>query len=704
MNDRLPSVDFHAQHGAFGAYGSFTLGKHGATGGFTVHDGRRPGNDDVYVGILHEDGHLKLLPFFKAAGRDTQAFAIRENEPELRVESISPEDIVRRMGFGTDRWEAPGLAFELDTPLWPVPDPAQGEAEPFATACLPAVTGRLQVDNSLGTKPVLAVFGLCGEEQGLTMLNEAGMCAILRQEREGMAVPECPGLVPFAGFALEKCFGKDLLVRPPHLLGACTGFSVRVEAGQKLDLPLALGWHVAGLASAGISSRYAYLKHHTSLPAVLRTALDQEPERHRRSQEMDAELEHQESSPERRFLLSHAVRAYFACSELLRSEPTGELLYVVNEGEYCMMNTLDLSIDQAFFEQAFFPWTTEQILEQFADRYAYRDRVNLLGATSCDGGVSFTHDMGVRNVFSPAGTSSYEVSGKDRCFSFMTCEELCNWLLLFCLHTRAGNARQDWAREHLALLKECQESLLLREHPDPSLRRGRFETDSSRCGLGAEITTYDSLDASLAHARGSVYLSLKAWACHVGLARLLANLGEIPASHLSETAALRFADAVASLPEIFEGCLPANFEASQSTVLPAIEPLIYPWWWEDRDAVAETGRFSSLVHRLQRHAVAALRPGICLSPEGAWRLSSSSSMTWMSKTFLCQAVTEQVFGLSCDTQADALHARWQREGMGIWGFVDQIVDGHDVGSRLYPRGVTAWLWLTEEKIPVRAKA
>ena len=79
-------------------------------------------------------------------------------------------------------------------------------------------------------------------------------------------------------------------------------------------------------------------------------------------------------------------------------------------------------------------------------------------------------------------------------------------------------------------------------------------------------------------------------------------------------------------------------------------------------------------------------------------------MTWMSKTFLCQAVTEQVFGLSRDAQADALHARWQRDGMGIWGFVDQIMDGHDVGSRLYPRGVTAWLWLTEEKIPVRAKA
>jgi hypothetical protein len=539
----------------------------------------------------------------------------------------------------------------------------------------------------------LAVLGLCGEEQGIAFVEQEGHSFLLRQAREGIAVPRHPGLKPFAGFALEKCFGKGLEVRLPHLLGACAGFCVRVEAGEQLDLPLALGWHVAGQATAGLAARYAYLPHHADLPAVLRTALEQEPERHRRSLEMDAELERDEPSSERRFLLSHAVRAYFACSELLRTESEERLLYVVNEGEYCMMNTLDLAVDQAFLEESFFPWTTENILQWFARHYSYRDRTRLLDGTSCEGGIAFCHDMGVRNVFSPQGSSSYEVSGKDRCFSFMTCEELCNWLLLACLHTRAGSVRQDWASRNLSLLREGLESLLLREHPDPAQRQGFFATDSSRCDAGAEITTYDSLDPSLARARGSVYLSLKAWACHTGLARLFERTGDSTAAHLAESASRRIAEAVTQLPEILDGCLPANFEASQSTVLPAIEPLIYPWWWGDRDAVAETGRFADLVHRLHKHAIAALRPGICHSPEGAWHLSSTSAMTWMSKTFLCQTVMEEIFGHPRDVHADAVHARWQREGMGIWGFVDQVMDGRDVGSRLYPRGVTAWLWL-----------
>jgi hypothetical protein len=31
-----------------------------------------------------------------------------------------------------------------------------------------------------------------------------------------------------------------------------------------------------------------------------------------------------------------------------------------------------------------------------------------------DGGISFTHDMGEMNQFSPSGRSSYEVAGLDR--------------------------------------------------------------------------------------------------------------------------------------------------------------------------------------------------------------------------------------------------------------------------------------------------
>lgn len=161
----------------------------------------------------------------------------------------------------------------------------------------------------------------------------------------------------------------------------------------------------------------------------------------------------------------------------------------------------------------------------------------------------------------------------------------------------------------------------------------------------------------------------------------------------SEDAARRIAQAIEAVPLLENGCLPAHFIGSQSAILPAVEPLIYPWWWNDADAVSSEGRFGPMVRRLQEHLVAALKPGVCISPDGAWRLSSTSSMTWMSKSFVVQAVMEKIFSMSPDLQVDAVHARWQREGVGGWGFTDQIVDGKDVGSRLYPRGVAGWAGL-----------
>ncbi len=120
-----------------------------------------------------------------------------------------------------------------------------------------------------------------------------------------------------------------------------------------------------------------------------------------------------------------------------------------------MMNTLDLSVDMAFYEARNNPWTLRNLLEQFADRYSYVDRLNrpasnagglelgnirdpelvkrlILPAEETDlpGGVSFSHDMGVAGQFSPAGSSSYELAGVIGCFSFMTAEQLLNWILI----------------------------------------------------------------------------------------------------------------------------------------------------------------------------------------------------------------------------------------------------------------------------------
>ena len=88
-------------------------------------------------------------------------------------------------------------------------------------------------------------------------------------------------------------------------------------------------------------------------------------------------------------------------------------LWLVNEGEYLMINTLDLTIDMAFFELMLNPWTVRNVLEHFVSHYSYEDEVfsQEVPDKLHKGGISFAHDMGVGNHFSPNGFSCYECAG-----------------------------------------------------------------------------------------------------------------------------------------------------------------------------------------------------------------------------------------------------------------------------------------------------
>ena len=85
-----------------------------------------------------------------------------------------------------------------------------------------------------------------------------------------------------------------------------------------------------------------------------------------------------------------------------------------------MMNTLDLSVDQMFWELDRNPWLVRNLLDSFVRHYSYIDHVKMrpMNAVSetnlAPGGISFAHDMGAHNNFSPQGTSSYELTGSER--------------------------------------------------------------------------------------------------------------------------------------------------------------------------------------------------------------------------------------------------------------------------------------------------
>ncbi len=223
--------------------------------------------------------------------------------------------------------------------------------------------------------------------------------------------------------------------------------------------------------------------------------------------------------------------------------------------------------------------------------------------------------------------------------------------------------------------------------------------DSSRTQGGAEITTYDSLDVSLGQARNNIYLAGKTWACYVALEKLFQEAGRGEEARLAgEQADLCAATLTGHMTDA--GYIPAVLEAGNtSRIIPAIEGLVYPYFTGCRAALEVEGRFGPYLQALRRHLNTVLESGDCLFEDGGWRLSSTSHNSWLSKIYLCQFAARQILGVQGDkvtARADAAHADWLTDSdNAYWAWSDQMVSGKAVGSRYYPRGVTAILWLEE---------
>ena len=109
----------------------------------------------------------------------------------------------------------------------------------------------------------------------------------------------------------------------------------------------------------------------------------------------------------------------------------------------------------------------------------------------------------------------------------------------------------------------------------------RSSTARRRAG-GQEITTYDSLDHSLAQTRNNVYIAVKSWASYRALALMFRELGD---GGRRRSAARELAAKVAGVvcDQAVDGVLPAIFEKSNpgytSRILPAVEGCAYPLYF-----------------------------------------------------------------------------------------------------------------------------
>ncbi len=686
---------YHTQHSPFGAFASFSIGLVDSPGGFG-QSLPRPSRQNVYVGFRAAGaGEWQLLPFLtppkSAEGNFTGEINAANTTHQFR--SIRPADYQRTLGWASDTWRADAarFGFALLSPFGEVPDPARMKRPEARFHLAPVIAGWIEYDNRAGAAPVELIFGVgsSGEETFRPLDDaDAGLAGFASGTRFGYTTKPGRDVSLRQGFSVLDPKHRDW--RGLLVIAGETALVFTVPAGTRKRFPLVLGFYAGGPATTGLTATYAYTRVFRDLEDVLRHGLATFARYERLAAARDRELARSRLSADQRFLVAQATHSYLGSSELLWHQ--GRPLWVVNEGEYRMINTFDLTVDHLFHELAWHPWSVRNTLDLFVRRYSYRDQH----------GLSFTHDMGVNDSFTPPGRSSYECDNLEGCFSHMTMEQLLNWVVCAtCYAAHTGD--RAWLRAQRKVLLACADSLHRRDHPDAARRDGLLKHDSDRVGHGAEITTYDSLDVSLGQARNNLYLGVKTLNAWVLLERAFASLGETGASADARATADLLARTLTTKFEADTGFFPAVFEkGNRSRILPAVEGFVYPLFLGYRDAVDRRGRFAALFDQLSRHLRQALQPGVCLdSGTGGWKMSSTSTNTWFSKIAIAQHVVRQLFPEAMNEAAraaDRVHADWQRTpGCGRDAMCDQIRSdsGVSCGSRYYPRGVTTSLWLRE---------
>ncbi len=685
---------YHTQHSPFGAFASFTIGLVDAPGGFG-QSLRGPARQNIYIGFQNgPEAPWQLLPFLTPPKSQEGAFTGDTTvvQAPRGFNALRPADYQRTLGWASDTWRADQgrFGFSLLSPFGEVPDPAKMKRATARFHLAPVIAGWIEYDNRAGTSPVELIFGVGNGDDTLRPLGDT-----------------CADLAGFAGgrkFGYATAPGRDVALRQGFdvlepkfrdyrgllVIAGESALVFTVPAGKKRRFPLVLGFYAAGPVTTGLESAYAYTRVFTDLEDVLTHGLAEFARYEKLAARRDRELARSKLDADQQFLLAQSTHSYLGNTQLLWSK--GKPLWVVNEGEYRMINTFDLTVDHLFHELQWQPWAVRDTLDLFSRRYSYRDQL----------GLSFTHDMGVNDFFTPAGRSSYECDEIDGCFSHMTMEQLLNWVL--CAATYAAKTGDKaWLRANKKTLLACADSLHRRDHPDPAQRDGILKHDTSRAGHGSEITTYDSLDVSLGQARNNLYLAVKTLGSWVLLEHAFRDLGLKAAAQDARATADLLARTLTTKFESDTGFFPAVFEqGNRSRILPAVEGFVYPLYLGYRDAVAPNGRFAALFAQLRRHIGQALQPGICLDAgTGGWKMSSTSTNTWFSKIALAQHVVRRLFPEAMSPAAraaDKVHADWQRRpGCGRDAMCDQIRSdsGESCGSRYYPRGVTAYLWLDE---------
>lgn len=679
----MKNKSFYEHHSAFGAFSSFILGKFGMGGGFVLNDVKPP-NNNIYIGYK-KGSTIKILPFcssIRTAAEEEFTGEVANKAEKNKIEIIKEAEIERELKWASDKWTTGEFSFSIITPFGQVPNPEDMSPEEKKRVLAPVIFARISYDNRKGNSNVEMIFGVEGLKRKISEATSNLYFGGAEGRKYGFAIKATNDIRELSRLDVLSSWVEGNYEN--HGLGRAPSLIFNVPKGTEKTYTIAIATYDPAIITTGIETKFYYADLFSSLEDVLKFGLENQAYYIRKAKNRDKELENSNLNQYRKFIIAHATHSYYASSELMKRE-NGEPLWILNEGEYVMMNTFDLTVDHVFWEMKFHPWTITNTLDLFVEKYSYRDQL----------GLAFNHDMGTYDGFSPKGYSAYELPNLTGCFSYMTHEELLNWILTGAVY---GLKLKDyaWIDKNKQIFKDCFESLVLRDNNFD----GIMDLDSSRSKRGSEITTYDSLDVSLGQARNNLYLGVKTWAAYVVFESVFKKL---ELNEFAEKAIEKAKKAAATIVSKFDtenGYIPAVFEnGNTSRIIPAVEALIYPYEIGETGYVSETGIFGDFIKTLKKHTKTVLKKGCCIDEvSGGWKLSSTSKNTWNSKIFLCQHVVKNILNIDygeSEIEWDKIHAEWQQVGCSLDGATDQVNsdDGLPRGSRLYPRLVTSILWM-----------
>lgn len=697
----MKNIMFNANHSPIGAYASFTLGFPGAAGGPGM-ERRGPADTNVYIGVeRREGGSYESFPFFKNEDDESKQYDVEKEdtqEQEGYFDRFPASEIERDFRVSSDSWKARDITFTLYNQVESIPDPKFCDEECLKEVIVPAVLAELTIDNRGCPNGRKAFFGFNEVEERYGMrplssgkmhgVGQGGNLAVFTLDQDAH---------PAGGFCPECILGEEDRDNWNFRLGKTALLVLDVPEDTKKTFRFAVCFYHGTQATYGIDTKYYYTRYFRNIEEVGSYALSVFDRIVEKCREANLRFDKESLTPEQRFMLWHSIKSYYNSSQFLIKD--GEPLWIINEGEFRMMNTMDLTVDQLFFEMKMNPWTVRNELDFYLRNYSYEDKVRFPGSdTEYEGGISFCHDCGVANVFAPEGRSAYEKCRLTDCFSYMSHEQLVNWTCCALVYIKQ-TGDQSWSDSRKETLKSCFASMVNRDHPDQHKRNGVMGLDSTRTKGGAEITTYDSLDVSLGQARNNIYLAGKCWAAYVGLKDYFETNREAGLAKQSALQAQRCAETIRS--HMTEGgYIPAVMdEDNDSKIIPAIEGLIFPYVLDLKEACREDGIYGAYIRALKKHFETVMQKGVCIFSDGGWKLSSTSNNSWLSKIYLSEFIAGKILGFDRKTymeEADRAHVDWlTHPEHSYWCWSDQIVSGIISASKYYPRGVTSILWMEE---------